>query len=252
MRRLVRSIFGIAMIITVLNYASSLSLSLYRPFNQKPTPAIETAQLTKKATDAVSKVNPGVVSIFGTKVYPINFEIYQETNAGTGFFVNSDGYILTNKHVVADTNFNYYVILENGKRQPASVVYRDPSNDLAVIKIKGKNYPVLNLGDSSKLKVGENVLGIGNAYGKVRDTVSAGTVSRLDQSVIAQGEETQTLHGVIQTTAQLYPGDSGGPLFDLEGNVVGIDVAIAAEKGNVSFSIPINDAKPIIDSTYSN
>lgn len=255
MKRFLKSIFAAVMIVTVFNYITAFNLeqlSLLNNFNPIPIAAVETSQLTAKATEAVSKVTPGVVSIFGTKIYPHGFGLYQETNAGTGFFVDSDGYILTNKHVVADESFTYSVVLGSGKKKPATVVYRDPTNDLAIIKISGSNYPVLNIGDSSKLKIGQKVLGIGNAYGNTTDTVSAGSVSALNKSVVAEGESTQHLSGVIQTTAQLYPGDSGGPLFDLEGNVIGVDVAIAAQKDNVSFSIPINDAKAIIEAVQSN
>jgi len=201
---------------------------------------------------AVTMVKPSVVSIFGTETTqgPTPFTVFSKVDAGTGFFIDPNGYILTNKHVVANQDATYTVQLSNGKKKAAQVVYRDLTNDLAVVKIAGSNYPVLNLADSSKLKVGQAVIGLGNAYGKNPNTVSSGTISGLHKKVLAINSSSemgdQELKNVIQSTAQLYPGDSGGPLFDSDGNVVGVNVAIAAEKDNVSFSIPINDALSVI------
>jgi serine protease Do len=209
------------------------------------TDVVVTGEATQEAVD---KVKPAVVSIYGAESTPTisDFAYYTKVDAGTGFFVSSDGYIITNKHVVASETANYTVVLSNGKKKIGHVVYRDPDNDIAVVKIVGKDYPVLNIGDSSKLKVGQDILGIGNAYGKYKDTVSTGEVSGLHKVVYTEGDQDEVLDNVIQTNAQLYPGDSGGPLFDLNGNVVGVNVAIAAEKDNVSFSIPINDVMHVI------
>ncbi len=225
-------------------------------FQQLVHPSSET--VTEMVSDeqvntTVALVKPAVVSIYGTEVTkgPNPFTVLSKVDAGTGFLIGSDGYILTNKHVVASEDASYSVQLSNGKRKSAEVVYRDLANDLAVLKISGSNYPVLDLADSSKLKVGQAVIGLGNAYGKHPNTISTGAVSGLHKKVLAINQSSdmgnQELKDVIQTNAQLYPGDSGGPLFDMNGSVVGVNVAIAAGKDNVSFSIPINDAKAIIE-----
>jgi|GEM_PF-6622116 len=206
------------------------------------------AQPSVDLVDSVSsKISPAVVSIFGSENINSVFRrsgFFASASAGSGFFVNSNGYILTNNHVINSPNFTYFVELQDGSKQPATIVFTDPAKDLAIVKIPGTNYPSLNLGDSSNIQVGEQVGGIGNAYGFAPGTISSGVVSGLNRSIIAsdqQGDE--QLSGLIRTTAQLYPGDSGGPLFDMNGNVIGIDVATSTDQQNVSFSIPINAAK---------
>jgi serine protease Do len=218
----------------------------------------DSTEVSGNAADAVSKVSPSVVSIFGTRNIPEGFVVMQQISAGTGFFVDPNGYIVTNKHVVSDTAASYVAVLSDNKRKKAEVLYRDPNNDLAILKIDGSGYPVLDLGDSSKLKVGQTVLGIGNAYGHNKKTVSQGEVAGLNRTIVTVSDATedtsggQRLRHVIQTTAQLYPGDSGGPLFDLSGVVVGVNVAISQEKDNESFSIPINEVKSVISQVLPN
>jgi S1-C subfamily serine protease len=164
-------------------------------------------------------------------------------SSGTGFFVDEDGYILTNNHVVADEGETYTVILPDGRQKKAEVVSRDGQKDLAVLKISGGNYPVLPLGDSANVRIGDEVLGLGNTLGMFELTVSEGQVARTRRTIYAEGDGPPKLSNLIQTTAQFYPGDSGGPLLNLKGEVVGINVAAAIDKANVGFSIPINDAK---------
>jgi len=229
-------------------------------------------------TDAVSKVTPSVVSIIISQDVPQYQVVYenpfgddpffqnsgmqipvyqptgktqsQEVGAGTGFVITSDGYILTNKHVVPDDQSSYTVLLSSGKQLPAKVIYRDQNNDLAIIKISGSGYAPVSLGDSGGLKLGQTVFAIGNALGQYSNSVSVGVISGLNRSIQAGGSElgTEQLSGIIQTDAAINPGNSGGPLSDLSGSVVGINVATVQGSNNISFSIPINEVKQIIKS----
>lgn len=173
--------------------------------------------------------------------------VTQKIATGSGFFITQDGYILTNKHVVFDESAEYMVNISSTLQIPAKVVYRDPLQDLAVIKVEGSNYPVIELGDSSELKVGENIIGIGNAFGQMTDSVSTGTVSALNRSIMVAGvdDNYERMRGLIETNADIYPGDSGGPLLNLSGEAVGVNVASAVGE-SVGFSIPINVAKSVI------
>ncbi len=176
----------------------------------------------------------------------------QEVGAGTGFFIRNDGLIITNKHVVERDDVSYTVLTNTGKKYPAKVLARDPVNDLALVKIDGLNFPVLPLGDSSQVKLGQTVIAIGNALGQFSNTVSKGIISGLSRSVVAEGSIAgpETLTGVIQTDAAINPGNSGGPLLNLSGQVIGINTAVAGGAQSIGFALPINIAKHIVDQYY--
>jgi serine protease Do len=231
--------------------------------------------------DAVKKTNPAVVSIIISQNVP-KYELYTDPNqqqqdpfgdlfpgfsfdipqyrqngtekkdigGGSGFFVSSDGLIVTNKHVVNQTNAEYTVFTNDGKKHTATVVARDPVLDIALIKITGSGFPYLTLGNSDSLQIGQSVIAIGNALGEYRNTVSVGVVSGLARSVTAgdSSGNTEVLDHVIQTDAAINPGNSGGPLLDLSGNVVGVNVAIAQGSQNIGFALPINSVKGAINS----
>jgi serine protease Do len=234
---------------------------------------------------AVERVNPSVISIIVTKDLPVieryqpapgsNFfqqfwggdfgEFFgfdsrqfeqrgttqkQEVGGGSGFIISSDGYIVTNKHVVEDQGANYTVLTNDGEKHAARVLARDPVGDLAVLKIDKTDLPSVELGDSSTLKVGQTVIAIGNALGEFRNTVSKGVVSGLARSVVAGGlgQTDEELMGVIQTDAAINSGNSGGPLINLAGQVIGINTAMAVGAQNIGFAIPINDVKEVIES----
>lgn len=172
----------------------------------------------------------------------------RKVGAGTGFIVSEDGLILTNKHVVSDTEAEYTVILNDERKFEAQVLARDPVKDLAILKIKAKGLSTLPLGDSARLQIGQTVIAIGNALGKFSNTVSKGVISGLSRSVTAYGPQGQeTLLGVIQTDAAINQGNSGGPLLNLKGEVIGVNTAMAGGAENIGFAIPINDAKKAID-----
>ncbi|MEK7471062.1 MAG: trypsin-like peptidase domain-containing protein [Patescibacteria group bacterium] len=233
--------------------------------------------------DAVKKTNPAVVSIiisqqvpkyetyidpnqqtnpFGDLFPGFNFNIPQyrqngtekkDIGGGSGFFVSSDGLIVTNKHVVDQKNVEYTVFTNDGKKHNAKVIARDPVLDIALIKIEGTNFPYLLLGNSDSLQVGQSVIAIGNALTEYRNTVSVGVVSGLSRSITAGDNfgNTEVLDHVIQTDAAINPGNSGGPLLNLSGEVIGVNVAIAQGSQNIGFALPINSVKGVIESVKS-
>lgn len=166
---------------------------------------------------------------------------------GSGFIISEDGYVFTSNHVVADTTADYTVVLDPKHKYPAKVLSRNPINDTAVLKIEGrKDFPCLELADSNKIELGEEVVAVGNALGEFTDTLSAGIVSGLSRFITAFGgidNQMQNLRGLIQTDAAINPGNSGGPLVNMEGKVIGINTAMIAGAQNIGFAIPINYAK---------
>jgi len=169
-----------------------------------------------------------------------------KVGGGSGFIINSSGIILTNRHVVNDPAAEYLVVLNNGKKYKTEILAKDPIDDVAVLKINAKNLPTVKLGDSSKLELGESVIAIGNTLGTFRNTVSAGIVSGLSRQINAtnnSNQEVQQLRGLIQTDAAVNPGNSGGPLINMEGKAIGINAAMVFEAENVGFALPINAAK---------
>jgi serine protease Do len=174
----------------------------------------------------------------------------QDVGGGSGFIISSDGLILTNKHVVSDTGADYTVLTNDGKKYDAKILARDPVQDLAVIKIDAADLPVVALGNSDSIKLGQTAIAIGNALGEFRNTVSVGSISGLSRSVTASGGSfgSEVLQNVIQTDAAINPGNSGGPLLNLKGEVIGINTAMASGAQNIGFAIPINQAKRDIQS----
>ncbi|MFA6184422.1 MAG: trypsin-like peptidase domain-containing protein [Parcubacteria group bacterium] len=178
----------------------------------------------------------------------------QKVGGGTGFFVSADGMIVTNKHVVEDQSAQYTVITNEGKEYKANVLARHPSLDIAIIKIEGDNFPVLTLGDSDKLKVGQSAIAIGNSLGEFSNSVSLGIVSGLKRDITAGGMMggSEKLTNIIQTDAAINPGNSGGPLLDIKGDVIGINVAVAQGVENIGFALSVNDIKKTINQVKDN
>ena len=195
---------------------------------------------------AVSKTLPSVVAIVSKQnVRSIFGGVYEATGGGSGFVVRKDGLIVTNKHVVDSDTAKYTVVTADGKSYDAKVVAKDPVADLALVKISATNLPIVELGDSSKLALGQRVIAIGNALGEYQNTVTTGVVSGIGRSITAGtglgGSE--KLENVIQTDAAINPGNSGGPLLNLAGQVIGINTAIDSQGESVGFAIPINSVK---------
>jgi len=224
--------------------------------------------------NVIKKVSPAVVSIIISKDLPKIRKYYVQPfdeylgpygppitqyrqegkqkvkiGGGSGFFVSSDGIVLTNRHVVVSPDVEYTVITPDEKEYKAEILARDPVQDVAILKIKDakkKKFPVLELGDSSKVELGEDVMAIGNPLGAFPNTVSRGVISGLSRLITARdgmSGRTAELRGLIQTDAAINPGNSGGPLLTLEGKVIAINVAIVMGAQNIGFAIPINNAK---------
>jgi len=177
----------------------------------------------------------------------------QEVGSGTGFIISSqEGLILTNKHVVDDESAEYSVITNQGESYEAQVLARDPFNDIAVLKINQENFnlPEVDLGDSDQIKIGQTVIAIGNALGEYRNTVTKGVISGISRRIVAGSyfRQSEVLENVIQTDAAINFGNSGGPLIDINGRVIGINTAINQGGQLIGFAIPINQAKQVIKS----
>ncbi len=284
-------ISGVYLYPRVKDYLKKLNIEL--PSITRETPSagnVYTPQTSQEEAiiNAVKGVSPAVVSIVISKDVPVLEEYYynpfgdfgnlfggpipdvqipqyrqngtqkQEIGGGTGVIVSSDGLVLTNKHVVADTAAEYTVLTNDGKKFTAKVLARDPVQDVAIIKIEQeistggqgeavlKPFPIAKLGDSDNLQIGQTVIAIGNALGEFRNTVSVGVISGLGRTISASdsgGGETEILEDIIQTDAAINKGNSGGPLVNLKGEVIGINAAMAETAQSIGFTIPINKAK---------
>jgi len=213
---------------------------------------------------AIKKVLPSVVSIivYGQEEYVnVNLSTGQQTKetervkkgSSTGFLISADGLIMTNKHVVNSADereAEYRIILNSGKQYYAQLIGKDPINDLAILKIFDKNLQYVELGDSDNLQVGSTVIAIGNVLGLFQNSVTKGIVSGLGRSLEAGDDNGnfEIINNAIQTDAEINPGNSGGPLVDLNGQIVGINVARALGGKAIGFAIPINDARPVVNS----
>jgi len=183
---------------------------------------------------------------FGFFRSPKSREEKIKQDIGSGFIVSADGLIVTNKHVVADTQAKYRIITKDDEEYEVKKIYRDPVNDLAILKIDASGLKPVELGDSDKLKVGQFVIAIGTALGQFRHTVTTGVISGLGRGITAGSPfegYVERLDNVIQTDAAINPGNSGGPLLNSVGQVIGVNVAVAAEGQNIGFALPINLVK---------
>lgn len=222
----------------------------------------------QKIIDIVKENSPSVVSVVAYKDVPVYEQTYQQdfffiipkleqkgterqqVGAGTGFIVSSDGLILTNKHVVSDKEAEYVVIMTDNKEYNAKVLARDPVQDLAIMKIEGgNNFKPLKLGSVDDIQIGQTVIAIGNALGRFQNTVSVGVISGLGRTIVATGPDfaTERLEDIIQTDTAINRGNSGGPLINLKGEVVGINTAVSTEGENIGFAISIDKAKRSIE-----
>jgi S1-C subfamily serine protease len=183
-------------------------------------------------------VNISVVGEVRTRRGP--FEV---RGAGSGFFLTPDGYILTNNHVVERAQ-QLETVLPDGRGFAAEVVGTDPATDLAVVRVRGHftgNFPAVALGDSDRLRVGQVAIAIGNPHG-LQTSVTAGVISALGRTLPAPNG-TRLIENVIQTDAPLNPGNSGGPLVDTRGRVIGVNTAVAPGAQGICFAIPINTGR---------
>ena len=200
------------------------------------------------------KVNPSVVSIVGTTERPSYFAAGRSA-AGTGIIVSSDGYVMTNSHVVKDTTDISVVDHDGTQYDDVTYVGSDPLNDIAFLKISSnKTFTPAELGNSSTLRIGQQVVAIGNALGQYSNTVTSGIVSGTGRPVTAGSDngDTETLTDLIQTDASINPGNSGGPLLNMSGQVIGINTAIVEDANGIGFAIPINSTKGVLAGVLAN
>lgn len=217
----------------------------------------EVQEKNKTVTEMIEEVNDSVVGI--SKVKNSGSSIFSDENVtslglGTGLIVGENGYILTNAHVSGEKYSKCYVTLIDGKTYDGSVVWSNTDIDMAIVKINQKNLQVASLGDSDYIKVGETVYAIGNPIGyEFQRTVTSGIISAVNRTIKFEEEEEESyMEDLIQTDATINPGNSGGPLVNAEGQVIGINgVKITSAEG-ISFAIPINSVKAVINSFNAN
>lgn len=241
-------------------------------FQEKKIEKIQLLEEESAIISAIEKALPSVVTIGVSKTtrsggyFEINpFDPFSpfkripgttkkiEQNIGSGFIISEDGLIVTNKHVVSDTEASYQVLTADDKKYKVEKIYRDPLNDLAILKINASGLKPITLGDSNNLKLGQMVIAIGTPLGEFKNTVTAGIISGLGRGITAGSpfeNYVERLDNVIQTDAAINPGNSGGPLINLKGEAIGVNTAISSEGQNIGFAIPINVVKDLIKNFY--
>jgi len=219
---------------------------------EKVSPSVVTVSISKTQIVGGNSFDPFGFwgNFFGTPFNQTQPEEQKiEQDIGSGFIISDDGLVVTNKHVVSDTNAKYKIVTSDDQELEVSDIYRDPMEDLAILKVNGSNLVPVELGDSGKLKVGQTVIAIGTALGEFRSTVTAGVISGLGRGIDAGSpyQVSERLDNVIQTDAAINPGNSGGPLLNSVGQVIGVNVAVSQSGQNIGFALPINIVKSSID-----
>jgi serine protease Do len=267
-----------SLVLIIGNYTSATAQQTSEQRASLPSPSTQIAVAEEQAViDVVKQTEPAVVSVVISKdvpkmeqyfedapidpfFAPFNLQIprlrqngteLRQIGGGTAFFVSSDGLLLTNKHVVSDERAEYTVYLNDGRELKATVAGRDPTNDVALLKVEGSNFPYLRI-TSEEPTLGQTVIAIGNALAEFRNTVSRGVVSGLQRSIMAgdpYGGQVEQLSRIIQTDAAINQGNSGGPLLNLHGEVLGMNTAVAAGSAqNIAFAIPAEDLARVLKS----
>jgi serine protease Do len=263
-RRSMTSYFVTAVLGSVLGCALMLLFApsfLFSKIAQSPAPVTRTQTVgflentttipatTLRATDigiAASKVMPAVVGVLRPIVKKTKMGIQNMAEVGTGVIVDPGGYILTNNHV-ADASKDLDISLYDGRNITGKVVWSDPILDISMVKVNATGLAYAKLGNSKQVKIGDNAIAIGNPLGlKFQRSVTSGIISALNRTV--QMESNTFMEDLIQTDASINPGNSGGPLINIDGEVIGINTVKVATAEGMGFAIPINMAKPIIES----
>jgi serine protease Do len=261
----------VAILIVLLGLTSAVQKNVPHLL-QQPQRGSETVKIVSEESitiDIVKKAGPSVVTIAQeislSREEQFNFGPFsffdipvpeedapaEPRGIGTGFVISADGLIVTNKHVVSESQGKYFIITSKEKKYTVENIYRDPLNDVALIKINPSEHsnekltPVI-LGDSANLQVGQYVVAIGTALGEFQNTVTTGVISGLGRGITAGSPfegSVERLDNVIQTDAAINPGNSGGPLLNSSGQVIGVNTAVSADGQNIGFAIPINSIK---------
>jgi len=275
-------IIGLAIINKVVSLNENRPISLgnwSNIFQPRPTKTVTKAPVSKpfvpksgseeeRLIEIIDKALPSVVTVginFTTQergfieLDPMNpFGFRQvpgksrevDQNIGSGFIVSEDGLIITNKHVVAQQDATYKIRFNNGDTQTVEQIYRDPLNDLAILKVSSESkLEALPLGQSDNLKLGQTAIAIGTPLGEFTNSVTKGIISGLGRGITAGSPFegfVEKLDNVIQTDTAISPGNSGGPLLDSSGNVIGVNTAVSSEGENIGFAIPVNIIKTLL------
>lgn len=255
MKIILFSITGLALIISLCSLYYSIM-----DFKNSATPITFNSSTDGNSTnftdgsiaDVANKVSPSVVSII-TETRTMSFWGQDSTSsaAGTGIIISGDGYILTNKHVIDGANKVSVILYDGTTYSDVSIITTDPLNDVAFLKIKDvSDLKSATLGDSKTINVGQQVIAIGNALGQYQNTVTSGIISGTGRSVTASDgySSSETLTDMIQTDASINAGNSGGPLVNAAGEVIGINTAVSADGENIGFAIPISSVKGMLNS----
>lgn len=273
MRRLILLVVILIILLGVVSFASRYFPSLSPQNNNGILPnSDENVRIVSEESvviEVVKKAGSSVVTIAAEDSSPTEEDPFsffglplppRETptepqDIGSGFIVTDDGLVVTNKHVVSDPDLTYIVVTNEQKQYAVENIYRDPLNDIAILKVNARQHTgttikALPLGDSSKLQVGQLAIAIGTALGEFRNTVTTGVISGLGRGITAgsiyQGF-IEELDNVIQTDAAINPGNSGGPLLNSQGAVIGVNTAVSQSGQNIGFALPINTVKDVID-----
>lgn len=222
----------------------------------------------RQVVDVIKAVDPAVVSVIISKDLPVieqsfeEIEIFdgikilapksrevgkqkQQIGGGTAFFISEDGLMVTNHHVVSDADAEYTVITNDGRTHSVDVLTRNPELDLALLKVRnGGPFPIIRLSSSDTVELGQTVIAVGNALGEFRNTISKGIISGLGRSVLA--ENNQSFTEVIQTDASINSGNSGGPLVNTSGELVGVNFSTVMGAENISFAVPVAHVKKLL------
>jgi serine protease Do len=199
-------------------------------------------------TDVVASVRDSVVTITSEGFSARGFGQIPSTGVGSGVILTADGYILTNRHVVAGSQ-SLTVELSDGRQLPARIVKQSDTNDLALVKVDATGLKPAVIGDAATTPVGATVIAIGSPLGTFTETVTKGILSATGRTITVQDEATGrpvTLTNLLQTDAAINPGNSGGPLLDAYGRVIGINTAVSTDAEGLGFAIPISDAASLI------
>ncbi len=221
----------------------------------KTLPSVVSITAYKDLSNAASMTGPNIEYLFPELKGGAPVQGRQAVGGGSGFVVRADGMIVTNAHVVQDELATYSVALADGSEHAAKVIGRDPILDIAVIQIDAVNVPVVTLGNSNNLFVGQTVLAIGNSLATFQNTVTKGIISGLGRQVAVSddfGANQEILETAIQTDAAINPGNSGGPLLNLAGEVVGVNTAVSQRGQLIGFALPMNSVERIIENAIKN
>ncbi len=231
---------------TVINFENGSYESVW----EKASPAVVSVVALKDLSEYTNQF-----SFFGAPQQTQGDGELSEVSSGTGFIITADGLVVTNKHVVADSEAEYVVILDDGTQLDAEVLDKDTLNDIALIQITGEDerlgeLPTLEFADSDQVGVGDPVVAIGNALGQYSNTTTVGIISATDRQIIASsgGGFSENLVNLFQTDAAINPGNSGGPLLNMEAEVVGMNTAIDTTASGIGFAIPSNDIATVVKS----